>query len=169
MALVVLAVLYTPMLWIARYDVPAADDFSFSCETHRAIEDGTGLPGAIAGAVEKAGMVYDTWQGTFSAIFMMAFQPGIWGLRTYALTTWMMLGALTGGIFFFCIRMLNGIFGVRKSVAGIVAAVICAGCSQFLPSPNQSFYWYNGAVYYTFTFAVLLVMMALVTGYILHG
>ena len=103
MALVVLAVLYTPMLWIARYDVPAADDFSFSCETHRAIEDGTGLPGAIAGAVEKAGMVYDTWQGTFSAIFMMAFQPGIWGLRTYALTTWMMLGALTGGIFFFCI------------------------------------------------------------------
>ena len=169
MALVVLAVLYTPMLWIARYDVPAADDFSFSCETHRAIEEGRGLPGAIAGAVEKAGMVYDTWQGTFSAIFMMAFQPGIWGLRTYALTTWMMLGALTGGIFFFCIRMLNGIFGVRKSVAGIVAAVICAGCSQFLPSPNQSFYWYNGAVYYTFTFAVLLVMMALVTGYILHG
>ena len=167
--LCVLLVFLIPMLAIARYDVPAADDFSFSCETHEAVVSGGSVIDILAGAAEKAVKVYDTWQGSFSAIFLMAFQPAIWGLRFYALTTWIMLLSLVGGIFFFFHRVLHGIFGVSKSIAGITAAVVSAACTQFLPSPNQSFYWYNGAVYYTFTFAVMLVLFAITAGYLLYG
>ena len=165
----ILLLLLIPMFAIARYDVPAADDFSFSCETHAAIVSGGSVTDILSGAAEKALKVYYTWQGSFSAIFLMALQPAIWGLPYYAFTTWIMLLSLLGGLFFFFHRILHGVFGVSKSIAGIAAIVASAACTQFLPSPNQSFYWYNGAVYYTFTFAVMLVLFAVVTGYLLYG
>ena len=165
----ILLLLLIPMFAIARYDVPAADDFSFSCETHAAIVSGGSVTDILSGAAEKALKVYYTWQGSFSAIFLMALQPAIWGLPYYAFTTWIMVLSLLGGLFFFFHRVLHGVFGVSKSIAGIAAIVASAACTQFLPSPNQSFYWYNGAVYYTFTFAVMLVLFAVVTGYLLYG
>ena len=167
--LVILLLLLIPMFAIARYDVPAADDFSFSCETHAAIVSRGSVTDILSGAVEKAVKVYYTWQGSFSAIFLMALQPAIWGLPYYAFTTWIMVLSLLGGIFFFFHRVLHGVFGVSMSIAGIAAIVASAACTQFLPSPNQSFYWYNGAVYYTFTFAVMIVLIAVVTGYLLYG
>ncbi len=165
----ILLLLLIPMFTIARYDVPAADDFSFSCETHAAIVSGGSVTDILSGAVEKAVKVYYTWQGSFSAIFLMALQPAIWGLPYYAFTTWIMVLSLLGGIFFFFHRVLHGVFGVSKSIAGIAAIVASAACTQFLLSPNQSFYWYNGSVYYTFTFAITLVLFAVVTGYLLYG
>ncbi|MBQ3373719.1 MAG: hypothetical protein IJG40_11385 [Oscillospiraceae bacterium] len=166
--LAILGMILIPMLVIAHYDVPAADDFSFSCETHAAVMSGGSIFDVIAGAVEKAGKVYYTWQGSFSAIFLMAFQPAVWGLRHYALTTWIMVFSLLGSLFYFYDRLLHGVFGTSKSIAGIIAAVTSTACTQFLPSPNQSFYWYNGAVYYTFTFAVMLVLFGIMIGYMLH-
>ena len=165
----ILLLLMIPIFAIARYDVPAADDFSFSCETHAAIVSGGSLTDILSGAVEKAVKVYYTWQGTFSAIFLMAFQPAIWGLPYYAFTTWIMVLSLLGGLFFFFHRVMHGVFGISKSLAGITAIVASVACTQFLPSPNQSFYWYNGAVYYTFTFAIMLVLFAIVIGYLLYG
>lgn len=165
----ILLLLLIPMFAIARYDVPAADDFSFSCETHAAIVSGGSVTDILSGAAEKALKVYYTWQGSFSAIFLMALQPAIWGLPYYAFTTWIMLLSLLGGLFFFFHRILHGVFGVSKSIAGIAAIVASAACTQFLPSPNQSFYWYNGSVYYTFTFAIMLVLFAIAIGYLLYG
>ena len=98
--LVILLLLLIPMFAIARYDVPAADDFSFSCETHAAIVSRGSVTDILSGAVEKAVKVYYTWQGSFSAIFLMALQPAIWGLPYYAFTTWIMLLSLLGGLFF---------------------------------------------------------------------
>ena len=158
-----------PMLAIAKYDVPAADDFSFSCETHAAVAAGGSVSDILSGAVEKAEKVYYTWQGSFSAVFLMAFQPAIWGLKYYTLTTWIMVFSLLGGIFFLFQRILHGVFGVSRNISGIAAAVASLACTQFLPSPNQSFYWYNGSVYYTFTFAVMLVLFAVAAGYLLYG
>ena len=158
-----------PMLAIAKYDVPAADDFSFSCETHAAVTAGGSVFDILSGAAEKAEKVYYTWQGSFSAVFLMAFQPAIWGLNYYALTTWVMVFSLLGGIFFLFQRVLHSVFGVSGYIAGIAAAVASLACTQFLPSPNQSFYWYNGSVYYTFTFAVMLVLFAVAEGYLLYG
>ena len=158
--LVFLLILLAPILRIARYNVPSADDFSFSCETHNAILEGQSVFGIIAGAYSKVKDVYFSWQGTFSAIFMMAFQPSIWGFRYYSLTTYIMLISLLGGVFLLCFRIFSGLFRIQKSVSGIIASVICIIYTQFVPLANQSFYWYNGSVYYTFTFGLMLVMYA---------
>ena len=167
--LILLFILLIPILYIAKYNVPSADDFSFSCETHAAIINGKSIIGIIAGAFSKVKDVYFSWQGTFAAVFMMALQPSIWGFSYYSLTTWIMLISLLGGIFFLCYRLFSGIFQIQKAVSGIIASVISIACIQFVPFANQSFYWYNGSVYYTFTFGVLLTMYAVNIGYILYG
>ena len=41
-------------------------------------------------------------------------------------------------------------------------------CTQFVPLANQSFYWYNGSVYYTFTFGLMLIMFSIYIGYYLY-
>ncbi len=166
---IILIILLIPILRIARYNVPSADDFSFSCETHAAVVEDRSIIVIISGALNKVKDVYFSWQGTFSAIFMMAFQPSIWGFRYYGLTTYAMIVSLFGGVFFFCFRLFSGLFEIKKSLSAIIASVICIAVTQFVPMANQSFYWYNGSVYYTFTFGLMLVMYAVYLGYILHG
>ena len=168
LTLIFLIILLLPILRIAGYNVPSADDFSFSCETHAAVAEGRSVFGIISGALTKVKDVYFSWQGTFSAIFMMAFQPSIWGFRYYTLTTYIMLATLLGGVFFFSFRFFLGLFKINKSLSGIIASVICIAFTQFVPTANQSFYWYNGSVYYTFTFGLMLIMYAISIGYILY-
>ena len=158
-----------PLLAISRYNVPAADDYSFSCETYHAVQQGEGISGVIKGAAEKTKNVYFSWQGTFSAIFFMALQPAIWGFEHYSITAYMMLISLLFSIFFFCIRIFSGVFNIQKKLSGIIATIISFAWIQFLPSPNQGIFWYNSSVYYTFTFAVFLTAISVTAGYLLHG
>lgn len=167
--LALLVLLLISLFLLAGYAVPAADDFSFSCETHAAYQSGGGLLAVIAAAAGKTAEVYESWQGTFSAVFLMAFQPSVWGFRFYGLTTWIMVIALVSGVFLICFRVFSGIFGAAKSLSGIIAAVIAAACTQFLPSPNQGFFWYNGSVYYTLTFGLMLWFFSILIVWLQRG
>ncbi len=149
--------------------MPSADDFSFSCETHMAVVDGQSIINILSEAYKETQHIFISWQGTFSAVFMMALQPSIWGFRYYSLTTWIMLSSLIFGVFFLCYRLFSGLFRVQKPVSGIIASVICILCTQCLPAANESFYWYNGSVYYTFTFGLMLIMYAIYIGFYLRG
>ena len=167
--LVILLVLLIPLLSLSRYAVPAADDFSFSCETHAAVSSGGGIIAVLSGALSKTREVYSSWQGSFSAVFLMTFQPSIWGFRFYGLTTYVMLIPLVVSLFCFCMCLFSGVFRIRKSLSACVAAIAGIACTQFLPSPNQAFYWYNGAVYYTLTFSLMLFLFTSVIGFVLYG
>ena len=167
--LVVLAGLLSLMFSIARYDVPSADDFSFSCETHSAIKSGGNVYEIIQGAANKVAAVYSTWQGTFSAVFFMAFQPSIWGIEYYRFTTYLMVGFLVFSIFLLNSRLYSDCLHFNKYTSGIISVLSAIACTQFLPSPNQSFYWFNGSVYYTFAFSLMLCCIAAALGYYLSG
>lgn len=168
-ALAVLAVLVVPMLLLSRYNAPFADDFSFSCETHRAVSEGLPILSVISAAWSKVKDVYYTWQGTFTGVFMMAFQPGIFGLKYYSLTTLIMLIGFGAGSLFFFFALFSRRFGMSKYSSGLIWATVFAICIQYVPSPNQSFYWYNGAVFYTFTFGLFLTLCALASDYAVIG
>ncbi len=156
-----LAALIVPMLIIARYDVPCADDFSFGARAHIAYESTHSLLSAVSAAVEEARVSYGSWQGSFSAIFLMALTPMVFGEGAYALTAWIMLAVLIGGTFCLCCALFSRVFGVRRSVGTCAAALVCIIATQTPVSPVQGFYWYNGAVYYTFFYGLALAALAL--------
>ncbi len=159
LAVLVLAVL--PLLCAARFDVPCADDLSFGARAHLAYVRTGSAAAAVAAAAEEARIAYTTWQGTFSAIFLMGLQPAVFGEAAYAATPFIMLLSLIGGTFLACLSVFPELLGVGRGAAACAAALICIICTQLLPSPVQGFFWYNGAVYYTFFYGLSLAALAL--------
>lgn len=160
-SLVIFAAFLIPLLIISFYAAPAADDYSFGCVPHNVFVQTGSVWQSIVSALGRVGDVYKTWQGTYSAVFLFSLQPSVFGEELYALTAFIMLGALTGGVFVLCISLFRRVFKVSAYVGGIVASAVTVVCSQLLPSPVQGFFWYNGAVYYTFFYGLSLIAFAL--------
>ena len=165
-SILVLAAFLVPLLVASFYAVPCADDYSYGYEAHRVYTQTGSVLKALARGAEHVGEVYGIWQGTYSAIFLFSVQPAIFGERLYALTGFIMLGALTAGTFALCVAVFKRIFGADKYTGATVAAAVTVVCTQLLPSPVQGFYWYNGAVYYSFFYGLSLAAFALGINYV---
>ena len=150
-----------PLLLLGLYDVPWADDFSYGANAHRAFLQGASLWQILNTAWHQVKNSYMTWQGTFSAIFLMSLQPAVFGERFYTLVPFLMLLALVGGTFALSQAIFTGVMRFPRPVSGIAAILICVLCIQLLPSAADSFYWFNGAVYYTFYHGIFLLTIAL--------
>lgn len=169
LSLAALAVLIIPLLLLGRYAVPAADDFSYGAPAHLAYAESGSVFSAAAAALDKTLESYCSWQGTFSAIFLMAVQPAVFSEALYALTPVIMLSALLLGTFIFCRAFFGELLGLDKDLCRIVAALLCALSTQFIPSPVQGFYWFNGAVYYVIFHGLLLIACAMAVGLVRKG
>jgi len=164
-----LALLLIPMLCLSFYAAPAADDFSFGTPAHRAFVESGSVLAAVSAAAGKVAEVYFSWQGTFSAIFLMAIQPAVFSEGLYWLTTFVMLAALSMGSFLFCRAFFSGILGLDKQLSDIITVMLLLLSSQLLPSPVQGFYWFNGSVYYVFFHGLMLTALALGIGLVKKG
>lgn len=162
--LLLLAFSLLPMLILAKYDRPTGDDYAYSYLTKPVWDETHSLAKVIGAAAQMSAQVYRIWQGSYSACFMMALQPGIFGEQVYAVAPicFILFFVLSGGIFFYTV--LHRFFGVDGCSTGIAAVFFCLVCVHFLPSGAQAFYWYNGSVYYTFNFCLSLLLLSLIFG-----
>ena len=158
-----LAIVVFPLLWIARYDYPSADDWSFGMRGNHALKAGGGLFDVLVAAVKSAKDAYLTSDGRFGNDFIDSLQPGIWGEKYYALTPWILIGMLIVSemvLFRFVIRYSARNRGpnwlwVPASAPMLVIQIL------YTPSPVESFYWYTGAMNYSFNYGLSLILMVL--------
>ena len=149
-----------PLLVIAACNFPAADDYSMDVETHQAVLAGKGLVGVFRAAVDIIREYYYTWQGTYTGLFLMVQSPAIYGEQYYRITTWVILGALTAGMLFFFHVLFCKCLKIRTPLIYAVCFILLFICVQCMPEGEnrvQTFFWYNGSIYYTGLFAVGLV------------
>lgn len=151
---VILVLTLIPIFSLSRYAWPAFDDFSYGLHTHRALERGTSLAGAIWYTVKS---LYLNWQGSVAAMALMSVSPTIFSEQLYWITTVVMLVSLIGGTLKLSHTLVcRGLKGEWwKSL--LVALPILILSIQFVPSPREAFYWWNGAIYYTFTYGIALL------------
>lgn len=159
-------IILIPMLVIAKYDVPCADDYNYGLLTHLEWEQSHSILNVLKKSVQQVKQSYFDWQGTYSAVFAFSLQPAIFGEEWYPLTTFIMLISLCGGISYLFIIVFRQILNATWYQTGIVTIALLAICTQLLPSPVEAFYWYNGSVYYTFFWGISLVLYAKVLMYI---
>jgi hypothetical protein len=150
-----------PLLYLSRYDVPCADDYIFGTSAHLALAHGGGLGDAITAALEHTAFIYQTWQGSYAAVFLMCLQPAVFSENLYFLTTWLMAAALFGGLFAFCLCLMSKVFGLPRHVGTSLAATIGILYLLLMPYPSETLYWYNGSVYYTFFHGIAMLSLAL--------
>ena len=161
LAMLALVMLLIPMLNAARFDVPALDDYSFGLQTHRTWMETGNLWSVLNAALDHVKFIYQNWQGTFTAVFLFAMNPMIFGEQYYQIGPWVILLTLMAGIFSLTFAVWGGLFSASRSECLLIAAVWSVLCTQFLPRASQGIYWFNGAVYYTFFFGMASVVFAM--------
>ena len=106
--------LLAPYLYLGRYDVPCADDYIFGIAAHLALSHGGGLGDMLSAAAGHTAFIYETWQGSYAAVFLMCLQPAAISEGLYALTPWLMCASLFGGLFALCICLSRRASGARS-------------------------------------------------------
>lgn len=141
---VVLVASLVPLLAIAQYSHPSADDYPYALATHAAWQETGSIWAVLRAAAHTVVQRYQTWQGSFSAIFLFALQPAIFGEGLYGLGTVFLLGAAMAAVAA-AVAALHRVTGAPLSTCAVLGLLYALVCIQFLPSPAQGYYWWNGA------------------------
>lgn len=140
-ALIILALSLIPLLRLAPYAVPLADDFGYGVPVHLALERGQSL---LAALWESIRYTYVYWQGTYSSVILFSLHPGVFSDEAYVWTCYVMLLAIL-------LPPLPALWQVKalpRWARLILAALVAFLSLQGLPSPGNGIFWWNGASHY---------------------
>lgn len=152
-----------PLYVIGNYAHPSVDDYYYGVETSKVWEETGSLSQVIKTSYDMMLQTYEDWQGNFSAIFLMRLQPGIFGDEFYVIAPIILITTFVVSMLAFFYYGLRKWFGAGK-VASIGISLCVTFCAlHFTHVPADSFYWYNGAIYYTFFYSLMLLLFLIVT------
>lgn len=158
-----------PLIWLGRYNYPTGDDYYYGVEAHLVWQQTCSFPQAFAAACNGVADTYRNWQGTFSALLLMYLPPNIFSNTAYHLVTLVILLLLCGSIFYLLrplvCRFLPGTNGEWITISSLLSFL----CIQTVAFQSDSFYWYNGSMYYTGFFAVTLFFLGTLLRYLYNG
>ncbi len=166
-ALLVLALV--PLLGISVFNHSYADDWHYGVDAHLALQATGSVLEALRAALAEVADAYVTWQGTYSAIFLMSLQPGVFGEGWYALAAPLILVSLAAATAYASHALVRGVLRADRSTWLLVTALVLLLQTQLLPSPVEGIFWYNSAVYYTFYHSLMLVMVGLAARMLVPG
>ncbi len=155
-----------PVMYLGRYNHPTGDDYDYGAVTKHVWEETGSLAATVAEAAKGVAYQYENWQGTYSAMFLMYLPPNIFGDTPYRLVTCVMLTLLCGGIFCLLKQLLCGLLRTSRELWLISASLLTLLCVQTVPSQGETFFWYNGSMYYTGYFAMTLFMFGMLLRYV---
>lgn len=153
-AIAVLIVSIIPMLWISQYLHPFADDYVFGAEVYKIWNETHSFPACVQTAWNVAMTMYHTWQGTYSACFLMALQPGVFG--QYWLGTFILISSLVTSTYTLLYMVMRKLLHSSRLEYLFVSTLFVLMTIQFTWSYYDAFYWYNGAMYYTLFYSMSL-------------
>lgn len=151
-----------PIFVLAGYNFPCADDYGYSIYTRLAWEDSSNLFLVIAAACRKVAEIWNTWQGTYSSIFLMAMQPGIFGDSFYAVTPWVILVPYSLAVLYLFRSVFEKLLGAEKWISVSAACIYLLISVQTMVDKTQGIFWYNGSVHYMVPQAALFALTGLV-------
>ncbi len=157
----VLTVLYIlsviPMLVIGFYNWPAVDDFSMSRDAHRYFADTGNVIGTVGAAFVAGIDHYMTWVGYFFSDIVSSLSPSVFGERLSCLVVFIVLGMLTFGVIYFFDALFCRMLGVDKYMTRSLSMITLLVTVQSMEkgfTRTEAFYWFSGAINYTFMFGM---------------
>lgn len=155
-----------PVIYLGRYNHPTGDDYYYGVDTKTVWEQTGSLAMTFVEAARGVSRQYEIWQGTYSAMFLMYLPPNIFGDWAYRLVTGMLLLLLTGSIFYLTKPVVCTMLKGSVSLWCILSSLLALLCVQTVPSQGETFFWYNGSMYYTGFYAVALFFVGVLFRYL---
>ena len=159
--LVVFVASVIPILALAFYNYPCADDFSASDTVHLAWVNTGSIMAVIKAAWENVVFNYMEWSGVFMSVFWTSLQPGIFGERYYGIITVLTVIFMTAGGFYLGHVIFDKYLKADKYISRCIVLLYLFVSIQCMPDGNEGLYWHAGVVNYTWAFAFLLLLLGL--------
>ena len=161
--LIVYLLLLIPLLLIAQFDFPSADDFSMALSARLAFAESGSVIAAIAAAIRKTYTLYMTWTGYYTSSLLTTISAATFGTEWYGINAIVVLVVLhiSTGIFLYV--LLERSLGMNRYARQCVTVAAWFLMVQMMPEGNarvEAFYWYSGAGNYTLTFSVMLLYIS---------
>ena len=154
-----------PMLYVSRYNHPTGDDIYYGLDAHMIWESTHSLPRTIADACQGVARNYNTWQGTYSAMLLMRLQPSVFSEHCYFLTPFLIIGFMLWGSWYLLRQISRYVIPLDTYEQLGIWSVLMLLSLQWVFSPGEAFYWYNGGMYYTGFYGLTLLMFGLLCKY----
>lgn len=153
-----------PMLILGFYDFPSADDFSMALETRQYFVANGDFFGTVIASLQKSWVVYSQYEGYFFSIILTCICPSVFGESFYFLTPFLVLGMLTFGVCYFFDAFFVRAMRLDKDLTNVVRMLtlfMMVQCLNGAGTRVEAFYWYSGAINYTFTFGMAFFWLGL--------
>lgn len=155
-----------PVMYVGRYNHATGDDYYYGVHTRLAWEKSGNIIEVIVTAAKGVRYEYERWQGTYSAMLLMYLSPNVFGDFTYQYVTAVLLLLLTGSIFYLLKPLVCSYLRCSTALWIIIASGVSLLCIETVPSQGETFFWYNGSMYYTGFFAVTLLFFGGILRYL---
>lgn len=159
----ILAAVLLPLFVIGHYNFQSVDDFWFGRVPAQVWEETGSVLKVLAAQIAYTRDFYYEWQGTYFDVWLTTSLTGILGKNAYFAGTYLSLGGMVAAELAALMVILVKGLGADKVRAAIVA--ISYICIQVLltPVPVEAYFWFCGAMRYTFIHGVawILVMLLL--------
>ncbi len=153
-----------PMLILGFFDWPSADDYSMALQPHLYFLETGNVFGTIQEVFKKSWWIYSQYEGYFFSIILTCICPSIFGESFYVVTPFIIMGMLTFGVMYFFDALMVKTWKLDYYLSRVAAIVTLLLMIQCLPKDGlrvEAFYWYSGAINYTFTFGMAFFWLGL--------
>ncbi|MCL2499576.1 MAG: DUF6056 family protein [Defluviitaleaceae bacterium] len=159
---IIFALSLIPLLYITRFSHPSADDFSYGNHTVHVWRETGSVTRLLSAAAEGTRGVYNSWQGSFAAVFVMTLHPAVFNESLYMFGPMLMLLGFVAATMFLLKVIMMDCLGMDKYACGIITVVFTFISVQFIFCPVEGFYWYNSALYYTGFHSLSLLLFSFI-------
>ena len=161
-ALALLLLSLIPLMAIGFYTHPLGDDYYFGLPALNAYKQSGNILSIIPAALKGTAHQYNAWQGTYSAMFLMHLPPQLFGLTAYRLFPTALIAFFVGSIFYMLKPIICHNDKIKAYVWVGIASLMSILCVEQVPVCGETFYWFNGAVYYTGYLALTFFFFGLI-------
>lgn len=160
---------YIPFLLLGMYNHSNTDDFWMSVGVHHTFVETGSLIAAFKRAVSDCIWIWKSWDGCFLSMLFTILSPVAFSEDLYCIVYPIISASLFIGTGAFAYMILRKILRMEKFSFIAVWLMMVIMMIQFVPYYGEAYYWWPGAVNYTFFFSVFLLTQSLVAGYLYTG
>ncbi len=153
-----IAVLLTPLILLCFYVYPVHDDFAHTLTTAEAWAQTGSLWATVKAAWQHMLLMYQTWQGTWAAMFLSAFAPMAFSARLHFLSPLITLCLLTASSAYFTATISRKMLHTATPPLLALFLTLWLG---YLPGAEEAIYWLAGTPYALSAILIVFILALL--------
>ena len=157
LCLVWVALMLAPLLAMSFYAYPTHDDFPCVLPAAKAWAMTGSFWKTLKAAWNQAMYDYQTWQGTYVAMFVCAFQPMVFSMRLFWLAPFGALTLLALSAWYLVRQVTRCVLKGDLCVCTVLYAALMTLLLEYVPGIRELIYWQSAIQYALSVVAVMLL------------